>query len=444
MGCADACIAGVQIGERLGDQVARAGNALGDGPPAFVAARFFGTDSYIYGVSLFPGDLEGDVFGAAASASVVLEDEADWVLNLSRWPGDADGDGVDDLLLGVGAPHDSDNGVAYLLSGPFSGTRSVAEAAVRLEGEGAYGEATAALGFLGDVDGDGLDDVTVSDPSYDDGDYHGAGAVYLFYGPVTASGSLSLSDVRIVGGGRHQRASGAGVGDTNGDGYADLMVSTDNGNMHLFRGPIGASATPATAEGHLHLELDRQVTTAGDLDGDGGDDLLVGIPDACSDCGFEFRPAGDHAGEVYLFSGRQLEGCTPLGDAMARIRSTEAERRFGIAVSAAGDMDGDGLGDLLVGALPRDSSPHGEAWLYLGPLSGDLDMALDADIHFASGESKRLAGSVVAGLDDLDGDGLADIAIAAPEARGGVARAGAIYLVHGHEEFAAHFLTRAE
>jgi len=249
---------------------------------------------------------------------------------------------------------------------------------------------------MGDLDGDGLAEVIVGAYTHGSDD---AGAVFLSFGATSGPGewgaTLSGGAVRDYAG-----QSVAAVGDIDGDGWSDLAVGahghdaggSTSGVAHLVFGPITGDRT-------LGDDLDWTgesagdragwaMSAAGDHDGDGLAELLVGAPWA-------------DGGAVYLVGSSE----DTLG-AKASLTAEGITDRFGKSVAGGGDIDGDGVDDLVVGA-PASSSGAGAAYIFLGPLSGDVD-ASDAEEIITSSAGDYF-GTSVALAGDVDGDGLEDV-----------------------------------
>jgi hypothetical protein len=142
------------------------------------------------------------------------------------------------------------------------------------------------------------------------------------------------------------------------------------------------------------------VSGAGDVDGDGRDDVLVGAP--WNDEG------GDSAGAAYLLRG-PIRGTLDLSRADTKLVGEAAHHAAGLSVSGAGDVDGDGLDDLLVGA--PDQPTAGGAYVVLAPMAGTLDLSM-ADVTLLGDETKdQFAGAAVSGAGDVDDDGRDDLLV---------------------------------
>ncbi|MES2645135.1 MAG: MopE-related protein [Myxococcota bacterium] len=343
--------------------------------------------------------------------------------------GDVNGDGYDDLI--VGADGDDEGGyvagAAFLVYGPVSGDLDLSLADVKFVGEDQQDSTGKSVAGAGDVDGDGYDDLLIS------GEQDNSGAAYLVYGPVSGDLDLSLADAKLYGDGEGDRAGApvASAGDVNGDGYDDLIIGarydddggTDAGAAYVVHGPISGSVALSGAAAKFIGEDRYQyaatsVAPAGDLNGDGHADLILGVPSNSE--------GGSGSGAAYVVYG-PVSGDIDLSLADAKLFG-ESGDRAGCSVSA-GDIDGDGVNDLIIGAYGDNSSP-GAAYVVFGPVVGDLDLSL-ADATFIGEDNADAAGISVASAGDVNGDGFDDVLIGAVEDDDGGEDAGAAYLVYG-------------
>ena len=259
-----------------------------------------------------------------------------------------------------------------LILGPISGEQTLSEAGYTLNGESSGDDAGIAVDGAGDVDGDGYDDLVVGAPDDDDGGSD-SGAVYLVLGPVTGPGDLVDAAVKLSGvnSSDHAGTSVAGVGDTDGGGYADFLVgvpdsdfgASNAGAGFLVLGPVTTSGDLSSSDAALIGEnssddLGTRVDGVGDLNADGRDDFVVSAP--YHDAG------GSSSGAAYLVFG-PLVGIVDAGEADLKLVGESASDVVGGA-AGLGDQDGDGYRELLVGAPGDDDggTDAGAAYVIFG------------------------------------------------------------------------------
>lgn len=244
---------------------------------------------------------------------------------------------------------------------------------------------------LGDVDGDGFPDVAVGDRFSDHNGEH-CGRVWVYSGRGGAV--LHAFDGSSVFDGFGFEV--ACAGDVDGDGLPDVLSGSpkDLGYARVFSGRDGSLLLEVAGTGAWD-SFAQSLAGLGDVDHDGHGDFAVGA--AAAD------PHGVSSGLVRIYSG--ADGAVLFG-----FEGSEAFQGFGWSVGAAGDVDADGCPDLIVGAPEARSAqgtPTGRAWVYSG-----CDGAL---LHaFVGTQEFGYFGASVTGLDDVDGDGFGDLAVGAP------------------------------
>lgn len=306
--------------------------------------------------------------------------------------GDIDGDGVQDIA--IGAQSASQFGSVFLFSG-----RTAAPLSRK------YGYSTGdffgtAVAGGGDIDGDGVPDWMGGAPGTDPNGIRDGGSVFAFSG---ASGQELL---RINGTTIDQMLgyAVANAGDVDRDGRADVLIGSrhsspngrDSGSAFLYSGSNGLLIYRFDGAAGIYF-LGYSVAHAGDVNGDGWPDILVSAP-GWSPLG------GPNVGAVYLFSGAN-------GQEIIRIDGgNDPWGMFGHSISSVGDTDGDGNPDIFIGApyTQSTSSSTNEGSAYLFSWSGSLLRRFDAGIL------DRHLGYSVSGAGDVDGDGLADLLVGGP------------------------------
>jgi hypothetical protein len=366
------------------------------------------------------------------------EGSDDWLGTEVAAPGDVDGDGLADLLLG--SPYyDSTygyGGKVHLILGSSATAASsmlASSADVSIDSD-AYGDFLGeVMAGAGDVNGDGLGDFLLGSDGNDEA-YSIAGMVYLFLGwPVSATTSLVASDAdyKLAGEVYYAGAGSAlaGGGDVDGDGLDDFVVGATihegeasegyTGWAYLIRAAdLGSPGSSSLGDAQVQLvgdatqdRLGSGASMLGDVDGDGLDDVAIGA--------YKAALMGPQAGAVYVVSAADVgsAGTYPVGDVAWAFAGEANDDQAGIELAAPGDVDGDGLADLLAGAMNNDSaaSNAGRAYLIASSELGSSGSASLADAFLLiDGESSgSYLGSGVAGPGDLDGDGSPELAVGA-------------------------------
>jgi len=343
--------------------------------------------------------------------------------------GDVNRDGYDDVLVGA---RQYDNGLAY--EGRAYAYHGSASGLSTTPGwTAAGGQTTAYFGSsvatAGDVNGDGYADVIVGASLYSNG-HADEGRAFVYHG--SASGLLATSSWTAEGNqaDAHFGSSAGTAGDVNGDGYADVMVgasSLTNGQAREGRAfAYLGSASGLSAAAEWTAESDQaeayfgaSVATAGDVNGDGYADVIVGAP--------LFDAGGEDEGRAYVYHGSASALMTTTS---WTAEGDQADAYFGGSVATAGDVNGDGYADVIVGAANYDNgqTDEGRAFVYPGSSSG---LSLAATWAAESDQADAAFGLSVAAAGDVNGDGYADVIVGAPYDTNGQAAEGRAFLYHG-------------
>jgi uncharacterized repeat protein (TIGR01451 family) len=417
-----------QADARLGRTVATAGDVDGDGRSDVIvgATRYTNGETREGGAFVFLGSSGGLSASYAWSAE---SDQANAEMFAVSTAGDVNGDGYADVVVGAYYYDNGENneGTAWVYHGSSSGLSTAPDWSAESDQAGAtvgWSVATA-----GDVNGDGYSDVLLGAPTYDNGQNdEGRASVYLG-SPAglsevegwTAEGNQADAYLGI---------SVSTAGDVNGDGYADVIIGAseydggqeNEGAAYVFHGSFaGLSATADwIAEGDQAGALfGSSVATAGDVNADGYSDAIVG---AYYYSGPQYRE-----GRAFVFHG-SAGGLSTTPDWFAE--SDQAESLLGFSVSTAGDVNGDGYSDVIVGAHDYSASwyKEGRAYAYFGSATG---LSLTANWTAESGQSNASFGYSVSTAGDVNGDGFSDVIVGSYEYDNGEVNKGRAFVYHG-------------
>ncbi len=349
--------------------------------------------------------------------------------------GDVNGDGYDDIVIAKEYILDDSNSVVsptlekiYLFFGKESGLNN--DINVKNADASFYRYSTDSYNLVvsggGDVNKDNYDDFLIGTPD----DY--PGKVYLIFGKSTGwekDFNLSNASASFIGedGPGTLGESITNAGDVNGDGYDDILIGSPlhpskgwyTGKTYLIFGKsIGwvknfdLTYADASFLGESGWDDSGEaIACGGDVNGDGYDDIVIGAPGG----------GGWNAGKTYLFLGKKSGWAvnTNLTDADASFIGENKYDNSGSALSNSGDVNNDGLDDILIGAPEtyRASNEGGHTYLIFGKSKGwQKNMSLsNADASFVGENRDDNSGWSISIEGDVDGDDFDDIIIGAPE-----------------------------
>ncbi|MBN1850854.1 MAG: FG-GAP repeat protein [Deltaproteobacteria bacterium] len=402
-----------------------------------IALVFLGSASGITGTN--PSNahamIEGNQIGAGMGNSVASA-------------GDVNGDGYGDIIVGATLYDngETDEGAAFVFLGSASGVTGTnpSNAHAMLESNQADAWMGQSVASAGDVNGDGYDDVIVGVRYYDNTETD-EGAAFVFLGSASGITGTNPSNAHsmlvpnqyyavmcIVG----------SAGDVNDDGYDDIIVGaalyndgeTDEGAAFVFLGSASGVTGTGPSDAHAMIESNQafatmgwSVASAGDVNGDGYDDIIVGAGYYSS------GEASEGAAFVFLGSASGITGTNPL-NAHAMIQGNQANAYMGSSVGFAGDVNGDGYDDVIVGAFfyNNGEADEGAAFVFLGGASGITGTGpSNAHAMIESDQASSQMGYCVASAGDVSGDGNDDIIIGAPNYQNSELNEGAAFVFLG-------------
>ncbi len=388
--------------------------------------------------------------------------------------GDVNGDGLGDLIIGANGadPNGERSGSSYVVFGRSTGFGPSIELSslngstgFRLDGVAAGDDSGVCVASAGDINGDGRGDLIIgaheADPSGNN-----SGSSYVVFGRSTGFGpAINLSSLNGSTGFRLDGVaefdlsglSVATAGDVNGDGRGDLIIGAyeadpnglESGSSYVVFGRstgFPAAINLSSLNGSTGFRLDgvaagdrsgRSVAAAGDVNGDGRSDLIIGAYGA--------DPNGLDSGSSYVVFGRSTGFPAAInlsslnGSTGFRLDGVATDDRSGLSVAAAGDVNGDGRGDLIIGAFEADPNGNfsGSSYVVFGRSTGFASAINLSSLNGSTGfrldgvALGDFSGRSVAAAGDVNGDGRGDLIIGAPAADPNGDASGSSYVVFG-------------
>lgn len=402
--------------------------------------------------------------------------------------GDINGDGINDIIIGapLSDPNDQSNaGNSYIVFGSNNGFANIIDISTldgingfTVNGGGIGDQSGRSVSAAGDINGDGIDDLIIGAP-FADSNGDDSGAAYLIFGRRSFSSLPTINPSNlgdngfIINGLNPQDQLGyrvSGAGDINQDGFDDVIIaappnayvyppvtgdqagkvyvifgsekfnpSNPNFDLNSLNGNNGFVINGSRADDYLGVGLNR----GGDFNGDGIDDLIIGSPFN------DFN--GFRSGQAYVIFGRKESFSSSLyvsqldGVNGVVINGQEGDQ-LGFSVSSAGDINHDGIGDIIVSA--HDADPNGidaagVAYVVFGArtqFSSQLDLSnLNGNNGFVINGIGELdkASWAVTGLGDVNGDGIDDLLVSASHADANGDNSGQGYVIFGGDKFSS-------
>ncbi len=358
---------GEASGDKAGGALSSVGDFDGDGTEDLLVNA---TTRGVGSVYLIPVASTGTQ--SLASAAVRLDGlSGSWMFGMSiAAVDDLDGDGTDEFVVsdmygGDAGPLHLNRGCAHFFAGPIPAITALRTGQLcgDLDGMG-WGQDVR----VADLQGDGLPELILTS-SYARGTVEHSGKVAFLELPFSGSLTTDAADFYVEGtSGNDPIEAAAGVGDLNGDGYEDLYtghsatstVADQAGSARVYFGPLSTTLSADDAEAALYgtreNEWAGEAASAGDLDGDGAADLLLAGASGASE---------PLAGRLGVFYG-PIAGTATLDEADLLLEGEEGQDEAGAFHLGPGDLNGDGYGDLLIGAPSWGSDSEGRAYVWLG------------------------------------------------------------------------------
>ena len=382
--------------------------------------------------------------------------------------GDLDGDGVNDLLVGnIGNDNGGPNrGAAHIL---FMNTDGTVKSAIKIKDATANGpilDDGDNFGFsaesISDLNGDGVNDFIIGAPKDDGngGTSPNSGNVAILYPDTDGSFVKAKREIKnttangpTISDGDMFGISVANMDDLNGDGFDDLAIGaskddaggTNRGAVHIIymanNGFVSSSEeiNSNTANGPTLSDEDyfgRSVENIGDLDGDGVNDLAVGAENDDMDENGD-DDGGAQRGAVHILfmnSDASVKSTVEINDSTANGPVLDDNDKFGRSIANIGDFDGDGVNDLAVGAHLDDEGDTNQGAVHILFMNTDGSVKSTVEINDSTANGPTLSdrdqfGEGIENMGDLNGDGINDLAVVAPQDDAGGTERGALHIL---------------
>ncbi len=350
--------------------------------------------------------------------------------------GDVNADGYSDVIIGAPQYDEGANanvGRVYVYHGSTTGLAATPNSTLD-EIDQALAYFGWSVASAGDVNGDGFSDVIVGASQYDEGAFINEGRAFIYHGSVTGLSSTANSTPDDADqAGAHFGISVASAGDVNGDGYSDVIIGaylfndgfSDEGAAFVYHGSsAGLSATPNSMPDdadQLNANFGFSVASAGDVNGDGYSDVIIGAS--------SYDDVFANEGRSFVYYG-SATGVSAVPTSVLD-NANQLNANFGFSVAGAGDVNGDGYGDVIIGANGYDDvfANEGRAFVYHGSAAG-LPATPNTTLDEAN-QLNAIFGHSVAGAGDVNGDGYSDVIIGAYQYDDAFVNEGRAYIYHG-------------